>query len=71
MAIIIHLDVMLAKRKMSVTDLSEKVGITMVNISILKNGKAKAIRFSTLDKICEVLHCQPGDIIEYVKDEPM
>lgn len=71
MAIIIHLDVMLAKRKMSVTDLSEKVGITMVNISILKNGKAKAIRFSNLDKICEVLHCQPGDIIEYVKDEPM
>ncbi|MFS0925266.1 helix-turn-helix domain-containing protein [Enterococcus durans] len=71
MAIIIHLDVMLAKRKMSVTDLSDKVGITMVNISILKNGKAKAIRFSTLDKICEVLHCQPGDIIEYVKDEPM
>ena len=71
MAIIIHLDVMLAKRKMSVTDLSDKVGITMDNISILKNGKAKAIRFSTLDKICEVLHCQPGDIIEYVKDEPM
>ena len=71
MAIIIHLDVMVAKRKMSVTDLSDKVGITMANISILKNGKAKAIRFSTLDKICEVLHCQPGDIIEYVKDEPM
>ena len=71
MAIIIHLDVMLAKRKMSVTDLSDKVGITMANISILKNGKAKAIRFSTLDKICEVLHCQPGDIIEYVKDEPI
>ena len=71
MAIIIHLDVMLAKRKMSVTDLSDKVGITLANISILKNGKAKAIRFSTLDKICEVLHCQPGDIIEYVKDEPM
>ena len=71
MAIIIHLDVMLAKRKMSVTDLSDKVGITMANISILKNGKAKAIRFSTLDKICEVLHCQPGDIIEYVKDERM
>lgn len=70
MAIIIHLDVMLAKRKLSVTELSEKVGITMANISILKNGKAKAIRFSTLDKICEVLHCQPGDIIEYVKDEP-
>ncbi|STP30302.1 helix-turn-helix domain-containing protein [Enterococcus durans] len=71
MAIIIHLDVMLAKRKMSVTDLSDNVGITMANISILKNGKAKAIRFSTLDKICEVLHCQPGDIIEYVKDERM
>lgn len=65
MSIIINLDVMLAKRKMSVTELSEKVGITMANISILKNGKAKAIRFSTLDKICEVLNCQPGDILEY------
>ncbi|EMF0204571.1 helix-turn-helix transcriptional regulator [Enterococcus hirae] len=65
MSIIINLDVMLAKRKMSVTELSEKVGLTMANISILKNGKVKAIRFSTLDKICEVLNCQPGDILEY------
>ncbi len=69
MAIIINIDVMLAKRKMSVTELTEKVGITMANISILKNGKAKAIKFSTLEKICEALGCQPGDIIEYVKDE--
>ena len=61
----INLDVVLAKKKMSVTELSEKVGITMANISILKNGKAKAIRFTTLDKICEVLECQPGDILEY------
>jgi putative transcriptional regulator len=60
---------MLAKRKMSVTELSEKVGITMANISILKNGKAKAIRYETLDKICEALHCQPGDILEYREDE--
>lgn len=65
MAIIIHIDVMLAKRKMSVTELSEKVGITMANVSILKNGKAKAIRLSTLEAICEVLDCQPGDILEY------
>lgn len=65
MAIIINLDVMLAKRKMSVTELTEKVGITMANVSILKNGKAKAIRFSTLDAICKALDCQPGDIIEY------
>lgn len=68
MAIIINIDVMLAKRKMSVTELSEKVGLTMANISILKNGKAKAIRLSTLDKICEVLDCQPGDILEYSED---
>ncbi|OAB28288.1 transcriptional regulator [Paenibacillus macquariensis subsp. defensor] len=68
MAIIINIDVMLAKRKMSVTELSEKVGITMANLSILKNGKAKAVRFSTLEKICEVLECQPGDIVEYSKD---
>lgn len=68
MAILIHIDVMLAKRKMSVTELSEKVGITMANLSILKNGKAKAVRFSTLEKICEVLDCQPGDILEYSKD---
>jgi putative transcriptional regulator len=65
MAIIINLDVMLARRKMSVTELTEKVGITMANLSILKNGKAKAIRFSTLDAICQALDCQPGDILEY------
>lgn len=65
MAIIINLDVMLAKRKMSVTTLTEKVGITMANLSILKNGKAKAIRFSTLEAICRALDCQPGDILEY------
>ena len=66
--IIVNLDVMLAKRKMSVTELSEGVGITMANISILKNGKAKAIRFSTLEAICKTLDCQPGDILEYVED---
>ena len=65
MAIEINIDVMLAKRKMSVTELSEKVGITMANISILKNGKARAIRFSTLEAICKALDCQPGDILEY------
>jgi putative transcriptional regulator len=65
MAIIINIDVMLAKRKMSVTELSVKVGITMANISILKNGKAKAIRLVTLEAICEALECQPGDILEY------
>ena len=69
MSIRINLDVVLAKKKMSVTELSEKVGITMANISIFKNGKAKAIRFTTLDKICEVLECQPGDILEYTKDD--
>ncbi|WP_239257309.1 helix-turn-helix domain-containing protein [Listeria ilorinensis] len=69
MKIIIHIDVMLAKRKMSVTELSEKVGITMANLSILKNGKAKAIRFSTLAAICKALDCQPGDILEYVPVE--
>jgi len=58
---------MLAKRKMKVSDLAEQVGITLANISILKNGKAKAVRFETLDKICEVLECQPGDILEYQK----
>ena len=62
---IVNLDVMLARRKMSVTQLSEKVGITMANLSILKNGKARAIRFSTLEAICEALGCQPGDILEY------
>ena len=69
MAIIINIDVMLAKRKMSVTELSEKVGITMANISILKNGRAKAIRLSTLDSICRALDCQPGDILEYREDD--
>ena len=69
MAIIINIDVMLAKRKMSVTELSEKVGITMANISILKNGKAKAIKADTLNKICRALDCQPGDILEYVKTD--
>ena len=68
MAIIINMDVMLAKRKMSLTELSEKVGITMANLSILKTGKAKAIRFSTLESICEALDCQPGDILEYKKN---
>lgn len=67
MAIIINIDVMLAKRKMSVTELADKVGITMANMSILKNGKAKAIRFSTLQAICKALDCQPGDILEYKK----
>lgn len=65
--IIVNIDVMLAKRKMSVTELSERVGITMANISILKNGKAKAIKIQTLDKICEALDCGPGDILEYRK----
>lgn len=69
MAIIINIDVMLAIRKMSVTELSEKVGITMANISVLKNGKAKAIKISTLNSICKALDCQPGDILEYVEDE--
>ena len=67
MAVIINIEVMLAKRKMSVTELSEKVGITMANISILKIGKAKAVRLSTLEDICEALDCQPGDILEYKK----
>ena len=69
MSIIINIDVMLAKRNMSVTVLSERVGITMANISILKNGKAKAIKLSTLNSICKALNCQPGDILEYVEDE--
>ena len=67
--IVIRIDVMLAKRKMSVTELTERVGLTMANISLLKNGKVKAIRLSTLEKICEVLDCQPGEIIEYIKEE--
>lgn len=69
MAIIVNLDVMMAKRKMSLNELSEKVGLTLSNLSILKTGKAKAIRFSTLETICNVLECQPGDILEYVNDE--
>ena len=68
MAIKINIDLMLAKRKMSVTELTEKVGITMANLSILKNEKAKAIRFSTLEAICKALDCQPGDILEYKSD---
>ena len=66
--LIVNLDVMLARRKMCVTELAQRVGITLANISILKNGKAKAIRFSTLEKICQVLECQPGDILEYRED---
>lgn len=69
MAIIINIDVMLAKRKMSVTQLTDKVGITMANLSILKNGKVKAIRFSTLEAVCKALDCQPGDILEYQSDK--
>ncbi len=68
MGIIINIDVMLARRKMSVTELSERVGITMANISILKNGKAKAVKLDTLSKICKALDCQPGDILEYVDE---
>ena len=68
--IIINIDVMLAKRKMSVTELSNRVGITMANVSILKNGRAKAIRVETLDKICRALECQPGDILEWRPDPP-
>lgn len=68
MAVIVNIDVMLARRKMSLTELSEKVGITMSNLSVLKTGKAKAIRFSTLESICEVLECQPGDILEFQQD---
>ncbi|MBM7702958.1 helix-turn-helix domain-containing protein [Metabacillus iocasae] len=69
MAIRINIDVMLAKRKMSVTELTEKVGITMANLSILKNGKAKAVRFSTLEALCKALDCQPGDLLEYEEQE--
>jgi putative transcriptional regulator len=69
MAIIVNLDVMMAKRKMSLNELSEKVGLTLSNLSILKTGKAKAIRFSTLEAICKTLDCQPADILEYVEDK--
>lgn len=66
--IVIRIDVILAKKKMSVTELTEKVGLTMANVSLLKNGKVKAIKLATLNKLCEVLECQPGDIIEYIED---
>ena len=69
MPIVVNLDVMLARRKMSLTELSERVGITMANLSILKSGKAKAVRFSTLEAICAAMDCQPGDILEFVPDE--
>jgi len=68
MSIVVNLDVMMARRKISLTELSEKVGITMANLSILKQGHARAIRFSTLEKICEVLECRPGDLLEYKKN---
>ena len=68
MAIRVNLDVMLAKRKMSVNELAEAIGITPVNVSVLKNGRAKAIRFSTLDGICEALECQPGDVLEWIEE---
>ena len=69
MAIVVNLDVMLAKRKMSSGELAAKIGITQANLSILKTGKAKAVRFSTLDSICRELQCSPGDILEYIKEE--
>ena len=69
MGIIVNLDVMMAKRKIGVKELSEEIDITMANLSILKNNKAKAVRFSTLEAICKALHCQPGDILEYVDEE--
>lgn len=68
MPIIVNLDVMMARRKMSLNELSEKVGLTLANLSILKTGKAKAIRFSTLEAICKALNCQPADILEYVEE---
>ena len=70
MPIIVNLDVMMARRKMSLNELSEKVDLTLANLSILKTGKAKAIRFSTLETICRVLNCQPGDLLEYSKNGP-
>jgi putative transcriptional regulator len=69
MPIVVNLDVMMARRKMSLNELSEKVNLTLANLSILKTGKAKAVRFSTLEAICKVLNCQPGDILEFVEDE--
>jgi putative transcriptional regulator len=70
MAIIVNLDVMLAKRKMRSKELAERIGITEQNVSLLKSGKVRGVRFDTLEKICEVLHCQPGDILEYRVEEP-
>ncbi len=69
MGIVVNLDVMMAKRKMSLTELASEVDLTLANLSILKNNKAKAVRFSTLEAICKALHCQPGDILEYVEEE--
>ncbi len=69
MAIVVNLDVVMAKRKMSAGDLAEKIGITPANLSVLKNNKAKAIRFSTLEELCKALDCQPGDILEFIKEE--
>jgi putative transcriptional regulator len=69
MPIVVNLDVMLARRKMSLTELSERVGITIANLSILKSSKAKAVRFSTLEEICRILECQPGDLLEYMNDK--
>lgn len=69
MPIIVNIDVMMAKRKINSTQLSEKIGITMANLSILKNNKAKAVRFSTLESICKILNCQPGDVLEYVDED--
>lgn len=71
MGIVVNLDVMMARRKMSLTELSGKVDITLANLSVLKNSKAKAVRFSTLEAICRALDCQPGDILEYVPEEPV
>lgn len=70
MSIMINLDVMMARRKMGLTELSDRVGITLANLSILKNNRAKAVRFSTLESICKALDCQPGDILEYIPDKP-
>lgn len=67
--LVFNIDVMLAKRKMSVTELSNKLGLTLANVSILKNGKAKAVRVSTIEQLCQILKCQPGDLMEYVEDE--
>lgn len=69
MGIVVNLDVMMAKRKIGVSELAKEIDITMANLSILKNNKAKAVRFTTLDALCRALHCQPGDILEYVEDE--